>query len=33
MKDKSNLTWHKFMEGSLPPEDVDVIAYNKNGLM
>ena len=29
MKDKSNLTWHKFIEGSLPPVDVDVIAYSK----
>ena len=24
-----NLVWHKFMEGSLPPADVDVIAYSK----
>ena len=29
MNEKSNPIWHKFMEGSLPPEDVDVIAYNK----
>lgn len=29
MNEKSSLTWHKFMEGSLPPEDVDVLAYNK----
>ena len=29
MNEKSSLTWHKFMEGSLPPEDLDVIAYSK----
>lgn len=29
MDKKLNSMWHKFMEGSLPPVDVDVIAYNK----
>lgn len=29
MNEKSSLTWHKFMEGSLPPEDIDVLAYSK----
>ena len=29
MGNKLNHIWNKFTEGSLPPEDVDVIAYNK----
>lgn len=27
--DKPDLIWCKYKEGSLPPEDVDVLAYSK----
>lgn len=29
MNENLNFTWHKYSENSLPPENVDVIAYNK----